>query len=358
MNFDLSDEQRLLQDTARDWFSGRCAPADMRRLLDGAAGAPDHTAALAEMGFLGMLVDAGHGGGGLSVLDLAVVAEEAGRVLAGVPLVSTAGQATSLLTACGGGEAAEGVLRDLAAGREVVAVVEAAGLDLDHQGDSSGGAGRAGLVLDAARATSLLLVAGDVLVHLPVSAPGVTVVQDPQLDPTRAIGQVRLEGARGRRIARGAEVTAAAARARDVARAVLAAEDLGSAVRCLETAVEYAGSRVAFGRPIGSFQAIKHSCVDMFVLTEQLRSLVWFAAWAADADPAQLPLAAAAAHAYAADAFEQCAESAIQVHGGIGFTWEHDAHLFWRRAKVDRLLFGDADSARDSVAELALAGAR
>ena len=125
----------------------------------------------------------------------------------------------------------------------------------------------------------------------------------------------------------------------------------------VDAAVSYAKLRTQFGRTIGSFQAIKHSCVDMFVLTEQLRSLVWFAAWAADADPDQLPMAAAAAHAYAADAFEQCAESAIQVHGGIGFTWEHDAHLYWRRAKVDRLLFGDSAHARDTVAELALAGA-
>ena len=356
MNFDLSDEQRLLQDTARDWFGGRCAPADMRRLLDGASDAPDHTAALAEMGFLGMLVDPGHGGGGLSVLDLAVVAEEAGRVLAGVPLVSTA-QATTLLAARGGAEAAEAVLRDVAAGREVVAVAEAHGLEHDHKEGRSVLTGSAGAVLDARRATSFLVITGDELIHVPATSTGVTLLNPPALDPTRAIATLEFARAEGRPIARGPRVTVATDRAADVGRAVLAAEDLGSAVRCLETAVEYARNRVAFGRPIGSFQAIKHSCVDMFVLTEQLRSLVWFAAWAADADPDQLPMAAAAAHAYAADAFEQCAETAIQVHGGIGFTWEHDAHLYWRRAKVDRLLFGDSTHARDTVAELALAGA-
>ena len=354
MNFDLSDEQRLLQDTARDWFASRCAPADMRRLLDGGGSLNDHTAALAEMGFLGMLVDPGHGGGGLSVLDLAVVAEEAGRVLAGVPLVSI-GQASTLLAGSGGDGAAEAVLRDVAAGREVVAVVDAPGLDVDHHGERSVLGGSTGSVLDARRATSFMVVTGDVLVHVAASAPGVRLVEAPALDPTRALARLELDGAEGTRIARGPQVAVAAGRACDVGRAVLAAEDLGSAVRSLETSVEYARNRVAFGRPIGSFQAIKHTCVDMFMLTEQLRSLVWFAAWAADADPDQLPLAAAAAHGYAADALEQCAESAIQVHGGIGFTWEHDAHLFWRRAKVDRLLFGDAAQARDTVAELALA---
>nr|WP_275585970.1 acyl-CoA dehydrogenase family protein [Geodermatophilus sabuli] len=147
------------------------------------------------------------------------------------------------------------------------------------------------------------------------------------------------------------------ARARRVAAVVLAAEDLGAADRAVALAVDYAREREAFGRRIGSYQAVKHLLVDAWVGVDQLRSLVWWAAWAADAAPGELPLAAAAAKAYAAEAFERAAETCIQVHGGIGFTWEHDAHLYWRRAKVDRLLLGDAAEHLDAVARLAVAGA-
>jgi alkylation response protein AidB-like acyl-CoA dehydrogenase len=147
------------------------------------------------------------------------------------------------------------------------------------------------------------------------------------------------------------------ARARQVGAVVLAAEDLGAAERCVELGVAYAQEREAFGRRIGSYQAVKHMLVDAWVGVDQLRSLVWWAAWAADSAPAELPLAASAAKAYAAEAFERAAETVVQVHGGIGFTWEHDAHLYWRRAKVDRLLLGDAAEHLDTVARLAVAGA-
>jgi alkylation response protein AidB-like acyl-CoA dehydrogenase len=125
----------------------------------------------------------------------------------------------------------------------------------------------------------------------------------------------------------------------------------------VQLGVAYAKDRQAFGRPIGSYQAVKHMLVDAWVGVEQLRSLVWWAAWAADAAPGELPLAASAAKAGAASVFEQAAGTLIQVHGGIGFTWEHDAHLFWRRAKVDRLLLGDEAEHLDAVARLAVDGA-
>jgi alkylation response protein AidB-like acyl-CoA dehydrogenase len=357
VNFDLSDEQRLLQDTARDWFGTRYAPADMRRRLDGGGDAGDHTRALAEMGFLGMLVDPDHGGGGLTALDLAVVAEEAGRVLASVPLVSTAAHAVTLLRASASGAAGE-LLREVAAGRVVVAVIEGGNLQASPAGERWQLDGLSHAALDATRASHMLVVAaaegGPALLVVDPQVAGVELVTPPAMDPTRALARVRFEGATAQLLALGDSVAQAAARARQVASAILSAEDLGAAQRCVELAVEYAQNRVAFGRAIGSFQAIKHMCVDMFVLVESLRSLVWFAAWAANGDPAQLPLAAAATRAHAADAFEQCAATLIQVHGGIGFTWEHDSHLFWRRAKVDRLLFGDAAGHRDQVAEIAL----
>jgi alkylation response protein AidB-like acyl-CoA dehydrogenase len=142
-----------------------------------------------------------------------------------------------------------------------------------------------------------------------------------------------------------------------VAGVVLAAEDLGAADRAVAMAVAYAKERQAFGRAIGSYQAVKHMLVDAWVGVDQLRSLVWWAAWAADEAPAEFPLAAAAARAHAAEVLERAAETCVQVHGGTGYTWEHDAQLYWRRAKVDRLLLGDAAEHLDAVARLALAGA-
>jgi alkylation response protein AidB-like acyl-CoA dehydrogenase len=331
VNFALDDQQELLQRTAREWFEAHCAPADMRRTLDGDT-PPDHLEALAAVGFTGVLVGEAHGGSGLGVLDLAVVAEQAGRVLAAVPLVSGAAWAASLLGGVDGEEAA-GLLSGIAAGRARVSVVERPGAP----------------VIDGLGATAFL-AAGDA--GLVMASPSEAELTEPQqLDPTRGLARVRLSGG----APLGAVSPAVVARARHVAEVVLAAEDLGTAARCLEMAVAYAKERVAFGRPIGSFQAVKHMCVEMFAQVEQLRSLVWFAAWCADHDAAQLPLAASAAKAYSAGAVELCAASCIQVHGGIGFTWEHDAHLYWRRAKVDRVLLGDAARHHARVAELALA---
>ena len=179
------------------------------------------------------------------------------------------------------------------------------------------------------------------------------VVPGKPLDATRGLASVRLTS---RRVL--AEDAAALwARARQVATVVMAAEDLGGADRCVQLGVAYAQEREAFGRKIGSYQAVKHMLVDAWAGVEQLRSLVWWAAWAADSAPGELPLAASAAKAHAARVFEEAAGTLIQVHGGIGFTWEHDAHLYWRRAKVDRLLLGDEAEHLDTVARLAVTGA-
>jgi alkylation response protein AidB-like acyl-CoA dehydrogenase len=204
-------------------------------------------------------------------------------------------------------------------------------------------------VIGARDATAFLAIGdGDLVLG---SRGAAEVSEQPPIDPTRGLARVRVPG--GKPLGRvGPEEVA---RARHVAEVTLAAEDLGTAARCLDMAVDYAKQRVAFGRPIGSFQAIKHMCVDMFAAVEQLRSLVWYAAWCADRDLAQLPIAASAAKAYSAEAVERCASACIQVHGGIGFTWEHDSHLYWRRAKVDRVLLGDAPRHHARVAELALA---
>jgi alkylation response protein AidB-like acyl-CoA dehydrogenase len=323
MNFDLDDEQRDLAAAARDFLTDSASPADARAALDEGADVAPGRAALLKSGFATITVPEDAGGGGGSVLDLAVVAEQAGRVLAGPSLVTYARAAVLL--------AGDDRLAALADGSLALAVVDD------------------GPVLDAAGADTFLARRGDDVV-----VGGGTVTARAAIDPTRGLAEVTLGDV---------EVVAADAAARwqhaeRVGRVVLAAEGLGTASRALEIGVEYAQQRQAFGRAIGSYQAIKHALVDVYVQVEQLRSLVWWAAWAADQAPDELPLAAAAAKAAAATTLEQAAETLIQVHGGIGFTWEHDAHLFWRRAKVDRLLLGDDVAAYDEVARLAMAGAR
>jgi alkylation response protein AidB-like acyl-CoA dehydrogenase len=307
VNFELDDDQRAAAAGARAFFTGSASAADARRALDGAPVAPGR-AALAGIGFLGITVPEAAGGAGSSVLDLAVVAEQAGAVLAG-PSLGTAARAAVLLADH------PDLLAALADGSTAFAVLDGAGPAIDAAGAD---------IFLALEDGALVLGPGEVSTGIP-------------MDATRGLGSVRLTS---RRVL-AEDAGARWARARSVAQVVLAAEDLGAAGRAVQLGVEYAKVRTAFGRPIG---------------VEQLRSLVWWAAWAVDAAPEELPLAAAAASAFAAETLERAAETCIQVHGGIGFTWEHDAHLYWRRAKVDRLLLGDEAEQLDTVAGLVLAG--
>jgi len=354
MDFQLSAEQEALQEVARDFFAANSGVAGARVALDGdRTFLPDVRQDLIKLGLLGLLADEAHDGGG-TLLDLAVVAEQAGRTLTPAPLVGTAGRAVPLLTAMAG-PAAEALLGQVLDNAVSVAVVDEP-LTLAGDGTVSG---TTGPVLDGRGAELLLALAAPaggapILVALTVGA-GVAAQPQEGLDPTRGLARFTVENASPELLATGAE--AAWRRANDLATVVLAAEDLGTTAECVARAVEYAKERTAFGRKVGSFQAIKHQLVECYVAEEQLRSLVWLAAWSAAAEPENLGLYAAAAAAYAAPAAERAAEVLIQVHGGIGFTWEHDAHLFWRRAKVDRLLLGDEHTHKTTVAERLLAGA-
>ncbi|WP_448642831.1 acyl-CoA dehydrogenase family protein [Geodermatophilus sp. URMC 63] len=328
MNFDLSDDQRDAAAGARAFYTGSVSLSAARAALEGDGAPAPGRKALADIGFLGITVPESAGGAGGSVLDLAVVAEQGGAVLAGPSLV-TAARAAVLL------EGAPDLAAQLADGSAAIAVLD---------GPVTGSAPS----VDAADATLFLGLDDGAL----VVGEG-EVVRGRPLDATRGLASVRLTSRRVL-VEDAAELWA---RARAVGAVVMAAEDLGAADRAVLMGVDYARQREAFGRVIGSYQAVKHMLVDAWVGVDQLRSLVWWAAWAADSAPAELPLAASAAKAYAAEVFERAAETVVQVHGGIGFTWEHDAHLYWRRAKVDRLLLGDAAEHLDAVARLAVAGA-
>jgi alkylation response protein AidB-like acyl-CoA dehydrogenase len=327
VNFDLDTHQRDAAAAARDFFTDQASPAAARGALEGGRLEPGRKA-MADIGFLGITVPESAGGAGRPLLDLAVVAEQGGAVLAAPSLV-TAARAAVLL-----GGTPELAAR-LADGSTAFAV-------LDGPVDGSAPS------IDAADAILFLGLDDGAL----VVGEGEVVPGRP-LDATRGLASVRMTS---RRVL-AEDAGELWARARQVAAVVMAAEDLGGADRAVQLGVAYAQEREAFGRKIGSYQAVKHMLVDAWAGVEQLRSLVWWAAWAADAAPTELPLAASAAKACAASVFERAADTLIQVHGGIGFTWEHDAHLFWRRAKVDRLLLGDEAEHLDTVARLAVAGA-
>jgi alkylation response protein AidB-like acyl-CoA dehydrogenase len=326
VNFDLSDEQRALASAAADFFGSSASPSAARASLDDGAPIQPGREAIADTGFAAITVAESAGGGGGSVLDLAVVAEQAGRVVAGPSLVTAARVAVLLADD-------PTRLAAFADGSTAFAVIEEDG----------------GPVLDATTADRFLAFRDGALVE----STG-TVTERAPIDATRGLADVTLDE---HFEVIDADAVARWEKALHVGQVVLAAESLGTASKALEIALDYAKQRVAFGRQIGSYQAIKHSLVDAFVGVEQLRSLVWWAAWTADESFHELPLAAAAAKGTAAVVLDSTAETLVQVHGGIGFTWEHDAHLYWRRAKVDRFLLGDDVEAFDTVARLAIAAA-
>lgn len=321
MNFDLDEGQLDFASMAKKFFSANAGPGAARALLDGGTDYKPGLKQIAELGFYGITVPESAGGIGQSMLDLAVVAEQAGHALAS-PSMVTAARAAVLL------DGQDELLAALVDGSKRFAVVDGAAPSID-----------------AAYADTFLAMDGTSLV---VGSGSVEAGE--AIDPTRGLATVTLTDKTVLR----EDAVALWDRARIGALIAMAAEDLGMASAALEMGVDYANTREVFGRKIGSYQAVKHPLVDVYVGVEQLRSLVWWAAWTFDNDPAEAQLAASAAKAQAAQVGELATETLIQVHGGIGFTWEHDAHLFWRRAKVDRLLLGDATEHFDRVAELTL----
>ncbi|QHE70814.1 acyl-CoA dehydrogenase family protein [Rhodococcus sp. WAY2] len=330
MNFDINDEQRNFAEHSRDFFTEHAGPECARALLDkpGEEAAPGRKM-LAELGFSSLTIPEEAGGIGADLLDMALVAEQAGRQLAGPSLASAARIAVLL-------EGDTDRLRAISEGRMAVAVLD-------------GSPSRSTPSMDVVGATHFLTLDGDDL----VLGQGVVTPGEP-IDATRGLGDVDLTSSEIIR----PDARDRWARAKQVACVVLAAEGLGAADRVVELGVEHAKVRKAFGREIGGFQAVKHRLVDDWIAVNQLRSLVWWAAWAADNAPDQLPIAASAAKAYCADTFQTACETLIHVLGGVGFTWEHDAHLYWRRSKVDRLLLGDESEHLAEVAQRSIAATR
>jgi alkylation response protein AidB-like acyl-CoA dehydrogenase len=330
MNFDYTDDQQAIKSTAHDFLAARYKPEKLRELAE--AGEYDDAIwkEIAELGWPGIFVDEGHGGQELGQVELTIVQEELGYALAPTPFFSNA-CAGLVVAHAGSDEQRDRWLPGIASGEERGTV----GVVRD---------GAPALVPDADTATVVFLIEnGGATAY---SAGDLQVDRADTIDSTRRFFRVEAGGG-------GESLDGDVGSAWQRIEIALSAELVGVAQRTMEMAVAYAKERQQFGRPIGAYQAVSHRCAQMLLETEGARATTLYASWAADHEPESLPLAASMAKAYAADAGWRVTASALQVHGGIGFTWEHDLHFFLKRARTDGALFGSARTHRDRVAELA-----
>ena len=356
MDFGFTVEQEMLRDAARKFLAGEYPPAVARAAMQSpTAHDRERWLRLADVGWLGILVPEDLGGQGSSFLDLAVLLEESGKAIVPGPFFATAVLGAVAVRDAGSPEQRQRLLPALARGACLLAV--AAGASTEHALPTLAGDhvdGRVPFVLDAHVADVLVVAvrAGNDaprLVLIERAAAGVEVTPLQTVDMTRRLCTVELRNAPGAVLG---DATAAAHTRRrllDHACAGLALELVGVGQRALEMAVAYASERTQFGRPIGSFQAIKHKCVDMMVAVETARSLAYYAAWAVSEDAPEAAHAAAMAKAYCGEMAKTVTSEAIQVHGGIGFTWEHDLHLYYRRALAADAAFGAAPAHRETI---------
>jgi alkylation response protein AidB-like acyl-CoA dehydrogenase len=381
MDFGFSQEQDLARQTARSFLDKECASPFVRRMMEDPAGTTDEFwQKLAELGWLGLVWPENHGGLGLGFVDLTVILEEMGRVVAPGPFLSTVLLGGLAIREAGSESQKQAWLPKIGEGQARVTLA----LTEEQVGWDAGAVqlaakpvkGKDGhwtlsgtklFVLDGHTADLLIVAArtakptkedpahGVSLFLVPADAKGVQATPLPTMDQTRKLSEVRLS-----RVEVGPDALlgplhggwAPLARVLDRATVGLCAEMCGGAQRVLDMCTEYAKIRTAFGKPIGAYQAVKHKCADMLVTVENAKSITYYAAWAVDEDAPEAPLAVAMAKAYVSDAYRKAAGDGIQIHGGIGFTWEHDLHLYFKRAKGSEVLFGDATHHRERVARL------
>jgi alkylation response protein AidB-like acyl-CoA dehydrogenase len=367
VNFAWSEEQEEFRASVRRFVAERWPIAEVRRLAASERGyEPAVWKQLAgELGLTGLAVPETHGGQGFSWLELSIALDELGRELAGGPFFATACLSVRALQQVATVAEQAAHLPALASGETIatLAVLDAPGPAqpdaIRCRAERGRLFGEKRFVIDAQNASLLLVAArepgsggadGVALFAVDGGASGLRLEPAPGLDLTRRLAHVHLDGAPARRL--GAPGSAWPALARTLAEGAigLASEQVGAAARCLELAVAHARERHQFGRPIGSFQAVKHRAVDALTLLELARSAAWWGAWVASRGSEQLDEAAAVAHSIASEAFEKAAYECIHLHGGMGFTWEHDAHLYYRRARADRVLLGDPGAHRAELA--------
>ena len=367
VNFVFSGEQDELRKSVRRFLDDKSSEIEVRRLMDTVDGyEPAVWKQLTEqMGLVGLAIPEKYGGSGFSYVELIVVFEEMGRALLCEPYFSTVALAANLLLASGDESAKADYLPALASGEKIgtVALAEATGR-WDEAGVSMAATrsdngwlldGEKSFVTDGHLADVVLVAArtnaGVSIFAVDKGAIGFAATPLATLDQTRKQAKLSFANTPARLIGSDGGGWTALAKMLDLAAVALAAEQVGGAQQVLDVTVQYAKDREQFGQPIGSFQAIKHKCADMLLEVESARSAAYYAGWVAADDDDELPVVASLAKAYCSEAYFHAAAESIQIHGGIGFTWEHPAHLYFKRAKSSELLFGDASYHRELLAQ-------
>ncbi|HEX3542592.1 MAG TPA: acyl-CoA dehydrogenase family protein [Acidimicrobiales bacterium] len=372
MNLAFSDEQEELRRSVRRFLADKSPESEVRRLMETEAGY-DHEVwnqMAQQLGLQAMAIPEEYGGAGFSFVELVVVMEEMGRALLCAPFFSGV-MATAALLSCGDDQWMKELLPGIASG-EVLATLaltedtgrwDEAGVTAQASpaGPAEGGGwvleGHKTFVLDGHTAGVILVVArtegtpGVSLFAVDGTASGLSRTPMPTMDQTRKQARLVFSSVPGRLVGPLGGGWPVVSRALDLAAVALAAEQVGGAQRVLEMSVEYAKVRIQFCRPIGSFQAIKHKCADMLLAVESAKSAAYYAAWTAAENNDELPVMASLAKAYCSDAYFQAAAETIQIHGGIGFTWDHPAHLYFKRAKSSELILGDPAYHRELLAQ-------
>jgi alkylation response protein AidB-like acyl-CoA dehydrogenase len=367
VNFAFSEEQEELRRTVRAFLEDKSPSAEVRRLMETAEG---YDPAVweqmgSQLGLQGLAIPEEYGGSGYSYVELIVVLEEMGRALLTAPYFSTVALAANAILHSGDDAAKKELLPGIASGETIatLAMTEDSGrwdaegitATATKAGDGYTIDGHKMFVLDGHTANLIIVAAktGDSISLFTVAgdAEGLTRTPLATMDQTRKQARLEFADTPAKLIGTEGEGWPVLSRVLDLAAVALAAEQVGGAQKCLDMSVDYAKVRVQFGRPIGSFQAIKHKCADMLLEVESAKSAAYYAGWAAAELNDELPTVASLAKAYCSDAYFHAAAENIQIHGGIGFTWEHDAHLYFKRAKSSQLLLGDPTYHRELLAQ-------
>jgi alkylation response protein AidB-like acyl-CoA dehydrogenase len=367
MNFAFSEEQEELRRTVRSFLEQKSSEAEVRRLMETEQGYDEAVWKQMgeQMGLQGLAIPEEYGGSGYSYIELIVVLEEMGRRLLAAPYFSTVVLAANTLLQCGDDAAKKEHLPGIASGETIatLAITEANGrwdeegitLQASGSGDSWTLDGEKMFVIDGHVADLILVAAktgaGTSLFAVQGDAQGLTRTPLATMDQTRKQAKLTFSGTPAKLIGTDGQGWQTLSTVLDLAAVGLAAEQVGGAQLVLEMAVQYAKDRIQFGRPIGSFQAIKHKCADMLLEVESAKSAAYYAGWCAAEMNDELPSVASLAKAYCSEAYFHAAAENIQIHGGIGFTWEHPAHLYFKRAKSSELLFGDPTYHRELLAQ-------
>ena len=365
MNFDFSDDQKQMRDQARRYLSEQCPPEAVREVLDGKA-AYDRALwkGFADMGFLGVAIPEEYGGAGAGHLELCVIAEEVGRALAPVPFSSTVYLAAEALLLAGSEAQKKKWLPLIASGDAIgtLALFEGSGnpspkaIKVSASNGTISGTKKpvpdgaiADFAIVAARSGSTGRETDISLYIVDLKGEGVTARALDNVDPSRQQAEITFLNAKAELLGPATEGWSILTRVLDRAAVLVAFEQVGGSDRALEMGRDYALDRIAFGRQIGSFQAVKHMLADMYVSATLARSNCYYGAWALSTNAAELPEAAAAARISATQAFQHCSKNNIQVHGGMGFTWEFDCHMYYRRSNALALGLGSLTYWEDAL---------